>query len=96
MRLVSGSMKCCSRSSRAKPAISPQVSASRQRLRTCSKTKREPVDTCCDYILDRADMVRCDEYLADGLPIASGVIEGACRILDQKCLISLRNLHAVQ
>jgi hypothetical protein len=70
-------------------------------LADLSKTKREPVDTCCDYILDRADMVRYDEYLADGLPIASGVIEGACRHLLQDRLDlsgatwTVRNAEAV-
>jgi len=48
-----------------------------------SKTKREPVDKGCDYILDHADMMHYDEFLAEGLPIASGVIEGACRHLLQ-------------
>jgi len=46
-----------------------------------AKSKRKPVDTCCDYLLDHTDMVRYDELLRAGMPIASGVIEGACRHL---------------
>lgn len=43
--------------------------------------RRAPLDTCADYLLKYKDMLRYDEYLRDGLPIASGVIEGACRHL---------------
>jgi hypothetical protein len=43
--------------------------------------KRAPMDTCADYLLKYKDMLRYDKYLRDGLPIASGVIEGACRHL---------------
>ena len=52
-------------------------------LQGFSKSKRKPVDVCCDYILKHVDMMRYDEYLAAGLPIGSGVIEGACRHLLQ-------------
>lgn len=34
-----------------------------------------------NYLLNHADFVHYQAYLADGLPIASGVIEGACRYL---------------
>lgn len=34
-----------------------------------------------DYIYDHAEMMRYQDYLAAGYPIASGVIEGACRHL---------------
>jgi hypothetical protein len=43
--------------------------------------KREPVDGCCDYILGHVNMMRYGDYLKTGLPIGSGVIEGACRHL---------------
>ncbi len=46
-----------------------------------SKKKRENVDKCADYLLKYKAHIRYDEYLAAGLPIASGVIEGACRYL---------------
>ena len=43
--------------------------------------KREAVDTCADYLLNHKEYLHYDEYLARGLPIATGVIEGACRHL---------------
>lgn len=46
-----------------------------------SEKKRENVDKCADYLLKYKEHLRYDEYLAAGLPIASGVIEGACRYL---------------
>jgi hypothetical protein len=52
-------------------------------LQGLSKRERKPIDACCDYILKHTDMMRYDEYLAAGLPIGSGVIEGACRHLLQ-------------
>ena len=46
-----------------------------------SDKKRKAVDKCAKYLSHYAEMLRYDEYLAAGLPIASGVIEGACRHL---------------
>lgn len=46
-----------------------------------SKEKRDAVDTTCGYFTAHADRMKYDEYLAAGLPIATGVIEGACRHL---------------
>ncbi len=43
--------------------------------------EREAADDCADYLLKYAPYLRYDEYLAAGLPIATGVIEGACRHL---------------
>lgn len=65
------------------------------------QSERAPVDACCDYILKRTHMMHYDEFLADGLPIASGVIEGACRHLLQDRLDlsgatwTVRNAEAV-
>ena len=42
---------------------------------------RKQVDKCADYLLKYASIVHYDQYLAQGLPIATGVIEGACRYL---------------
>lgn len=42
---------------------------------------RKAADKCADYLLKYEYMMRYDEYLAAGFPIASGVIEGACRYL---------------
>jgi hypothetical protein len=37
------------------------------------------VTTACNYLEKNAERMRYDEYLKAGYPIASGVIEGACR-----------------
>ena len=42
-------------------------------------TQREPLDKACGYLEKNAPRMRYHEYLAAGYPIASGVIEGACR-----------------
>jgi hypothetical protein len=49
--------------------------------RGLSDKQRAPVDRCANYLLKYRDYLRYDEYLAAGLPIATGVIEGACRHL---------------
>ncbi len=49
--------------------------------RSGRRPTREGVDACADYLLKYRHMLRYDEYLAQGLPIATGVIEGACRYL---------------
>ena len=43
--------------------------------------RREEMATVCGYFEKHADRMRYDEYLAAGYPIATGVIEGACRHL---------------
>jgi hypothetical protein len=43
--------------------------------------RRKPVDVCANYLLTYRRYLRYDQYLARGLPIATGVIEGACRHL---------------
>ena len=48
-----------------------------------TKQARLPVDKCATYLLKYQDYLRYDLYLAQGLPIATGVIEGACRHLIQ-------------
>lgn len=50
-------------------------------LRRLGTTARRAVDKCADYLLDYKAHLHYDQYLRDGLPIASGVIEGACRHL---------------
>ncbi|MBX9947993.1 MAG: ISKra4 family transposase [Candidatus Obscuribacterales bacterium] len=42
---------------------------------------REPADKCADYLLKYRSMLRYDKYLKLVMPIATGVIEGACRHL---------------
>ena len=46
-----------------------------------SEEKRADVDTACGYFTAHAHRMKYNEYLAAGLPIATGVIEGACRHL---------------
>lgn len=70
---------------------------------------RDGVDICADYLHNNAPYLRYDEYLARGLPIATGVIEGACRHLVKdrmdvtgarwslkgaEAVLKLRSLHA--
>jgi len=50
-------------------------------LRGLSPAQRKPVDTCADYLLNYGPYLKYNRYLEQGLPIATGVIEGACRHL---------------
>ena len=52
-------------------------------VRGLSKKERKPVDKAAKYLLKRvrSGMMRYDDLLAIGAPIATGVIEGACRHL---------------
>jgi hypothetical protein len=49
--------------------------------RRLSGTARQEVDTVCGYFTTHAPRMQYDRYLAAGCPIATGVIEGACRHL---------------
>ena len=53
-------------------------SATRRRL---SARQRAPLDRGANYLLKYQNYLAYDRYLAAGLPIGSGVIEGACRHL---------------
>lgn len=44
-------------------------------------SKKAALAKICNYLEKNSDKMRYDEYLAKGYPIASGVIEGACRHL---------------
>jgi hypothetical protein len=59
-------------------AVHLRRNATRQQL---SKSNRQPLDKCADYLDKYRPMLEYDSFLSDGLPIASGVIEGACRHL---------------
>jgi hypothetical protein len=50
-------------------------------LRGLDAKARENVDDAADYLLKYKRLMRYDDFLAQGLPIATGVIEGACRYL---------------
>ena len=63
---------------------SSDVAAGMRRGATLRKIKaadRAPIDDCADYLLKYRRYLRYDQYLAAGMPIATGVIEGACRHL---------------
>lgn len=47
--------------------------------RELSNKKKASLEVICNYLAKNADRMRYNEYLAAGYPIASGVIEGACR-----------------
>jgi hypothetical protein len=48
-------------------------------LNSLSETDLETVATVCNYFENNTARMRYDMYLAAGYPIATGVIEGACR-----------------
>lgn len=50
-------------------------------LRKIPADERKAVDQCVAYLRKNRPMLRYDRYLAAGLPIATGVVEGACRHL---------------
>lgn len=61
-----------------------QVIASIRRtatLRGLRAKARKPADTCANYLENHKAYLHYDTYLAAGFPIATGVIEGACRYL---------------
>jgi hypothetical protein len=61
-----------------------QVAAGIRRSATkrgLSRARRKGADDCARYLLTYKALMRYDAYLAAGLPIATGVIEGACRHL---------------
>jgi hypothetical protein len=45
--------------------------------------EREPVEKCVGYLRSNISYICYPQYLSQGLPIATGVIEGACRHLVQ-------------
>lgn len=58
----------------------PFVAAGIRRSATLRELdKRKNADACADYLLNKKKYLRYDEALAGGMPIATGVIEGACR-----------------
>ena len=60
---------------------SPAVVKGIRRMATLRKIKgekRKTIDRACNYIESNEKRMRYDEYLKNGYPIATGVIEGAC------------------
>lgn len=50
-------------------------------LQRLSPNQREPIDRCTTYLANHVLYLNYPAYLAKGYPIATGVIEGACRYL---------------
>ena len=50
-------------------------------FRKLSKKTREPIDKCAKYLHNHSEYLFYNEYLKLGYPIATGIIEGACRYL---------------
>jgi len=50
-------------------------------LRALPSAQRKPVDLCAHYLRTYAPYLKYNLYLAQGFPIATGLIEGACRHL---------------
>jgi hypothetical protein len=46
-----------------------------------SSTRKKRLTTVCNYLMSNRQRMRYDEYLREGYPIATGVVEGACRHL---------------
>ena len=59
-------------------AVGLRRAATRKQL---SQRQREPVDKAADYLDNNRERLQYDQALEQGLPIATGVIEGACRHL---------------
>ena len=63
---------------------SSEVAAGMRRsatLQALTPKERQAVDTCADYLLRYRPLLRYGHCLKEGFPIATGVIEGACRHL---------------
>ena len=56
--------------------ITPEASAA-----SLPASRRAGADSCTRYLNARHEYLRYDQALAEGWPIATGVIEGACRHL---------------
>ena len=50
-------------------------------MQKLSPSQREPIDQCTTYLSNHVSYLNYPHYLAKGYPIATGVIEGACRYL---------------
>lgn len=58
------------------------VASGIRRSATCRQLKnRKPIDSCAKYLLNHSKYLNYNEYLEKGYPIATGIIEGACRYL---------------
>jgi len=78
-------------------------------FRGLKTSERGAIDICAEYLHKNADYLEYDQHLKKGYPIATGVIEGACRYLVKdrmditgarwglkgaEAVLKLRSLHA--
>ena len=66
------------------PIFDPDERRGNRRMATMKKLKGKAateIQTVCGYFTNNAGRMKYDEYLKGGYPIATGVIEGACRHL---------------
>ena len=78
---IAGRVRTCWRSYARRPA---SVAAGMRRsatLRNMTTAERQSVDECADYFLHYSPFLQYDKAQAEGVPIATGVIEGTCRHL---------------
>ncbi|CDN09618.1 hypothetical protein RintRC_3829 [Richelia intracellularis] len=61
-------------------SVSPGMRRSATLLKLTPQEPK-PLDTCAKYLLHNAKYLKYDDYLKAAFPIATGVIEGACRHL---------------
>ena len=58
-------------------------------LRELKGAARKAADKCADYLIKYRRFLQYDEYLTAGLPIATGVVEGACRyVVKDRCEVT--------
>lgn len=74
--------------------VSGVISSLRQQAtkRKLSKKDREAIGRICNYFQKNRYRMQYHEYLREGYPIATGVIEGACRhlVMDRMCRTGMR------
>lgn len=78
-------------------------------FRNLKESERGPIDKCADYLHNNAEYLAYNRHLKKGFPIATGVIEGACRhlvkdrmditgarwsLVGAEAILKLRSLHA--
>lgn len=81
---VAGEQWVLERMQRILHGEAPWVAAGMRRsatFRALAPADRVAVDDCADYLLTYKRYLRYDKYLACGYPVATGVVEGACRHL---------------
>jgi len=53
-------------------------------MKSIKGEKRKTIDRACNYIESNKERMKYDEYLKRGYPIATGVIEGAYYLIQEK------------